>query len=139
MKQAMVIILLLAYLQAIVAPQAEIRVTNMLVGSTQLQIHCKSKDEDLGVHVIPNQGVSNENEYPILDLELGAGNRNFISILKDLVHTNQPNVLVLVEPHMGGEQAENIASIIGYSGHERVDGVGFSGGIWFIGGWGLSL
>ncbi|KAL2940400.1 Dextranase [Bienertia sinuspersici] len=31
---------------------------------------------------------------------------------------------------MGGEQAENIASIIGYSGHERVDGVGFSGGIW---------
>ncbi|XP_021742733.1 uncharacterized protein LOC110708815 [Chenopodium quinoa] len=31
---------------------------------------------------------------------------------------------------MGGEQAEKIAKIIGYDGHERVDAMGFSGGIW---------
>lgn len=31
---------------------------------------------------------------------------------------------------MGGEQASRIASILGYTGHSRVDVMGFSGGIW---------
>ncbi|XP_021761807.1 uncharacterized protein LOC110726644 [Chenopodium quinoa] len=31
---------------------------------------------------------------------------------------------------MGGAQAEKIASMVGYSGHSRVDVVGFTGGIW---------
>ncbi|XP_021757131.1 uncharacterized protein LOC110722174 [Chenopodium quinoa] len=62
----------------------------------------------------------------------GAGNRNFLSILKDLIRENKPNVFVLVETHMGGAQAEKIASMVGYSGHSRVDAVGFSGGIWYF-------
>ncbi|XP_021771497.1 uncharacterized protein LOC110735618 [Chenopodium quinoa] len=60
----------------------------------------------------------------------GAGSSNFIRSLKDLIHTHKPNVLTLVETHMGGEQAVKIANIIGYDGHERVDAMGFSGGIW---------
>ncbi|XP_021768668.1 uncharacterized protein LOC110732977 [Chenopodium quinoa] len=62
----------------------------------------------------------------------GAGSRNFITVLKDLVRIHQPNVLTLVETHMGGEQAVMIASILGYGydGHSRVDALGFSGGIW---------
>ncbi|XP_021726206.1 uncharacterized protein LOC110693390 [Chenopodium quinoa] len=31
---------------------------------------------------------------------------------------------------MGGDQADRIASILGYNGHTRVDAQGFSGGIW---------
>lgn len=60
----------------------------------------------------------------------GAGSQTFISALKDLVRNHQPNVLPLVETHMGGTQALKIASILGYSGHTRVDAMGFSGGIW---------
>lgn len=60
----------------------------------------------------------------------GAGSRSFVVALKELVSVNQPNVLTLVETHMGGEQALKIASILGYSGHTRVDAQGFRGGIW---------
>ncbi|XP_021765937.1 uncharacterized protein LOC110730442 [Chenopodium quinoa] len=60
----------------------------------------------------------------------GAGSANFIRSLKDLIRIHRPNVLTLVETHMGGEQAVKIANIIGYDGHERVDAMGFSGGIW---------
>ncbi|XP_021754992.1 uncharacterized protein LOC110720298 [Chenopodium quinoa] len=60
----------------------------------------------------------------------GAGSRNFVTNLKDLVKVNKPNVLALVETHMEGEQAVKIASILGYDGHTRTDAVGFSGGIW---------
>lgn len=60
----------------------------------------------------------------------GAGNRNFIVTLKELVRINKPNVLVLVETHMGGAQAQKIASTLSYSGHTRVDTMGFSGGLW---------
>ncbi|XP_021744864.1 uncharacterized protein LOC110710830 [Chenopodium quinoa] len=60
----------------------------------------------------------------------GAGSKHFISNLKDLVKINKPNVLALVETHMGGEQAVKIGSILGYDGHVRTDAIGFSGGIW---------
>ncbi|XP_021723765.1 uncharacterized protein LOC110691155 [Chenopodium quinoa] len=60
----------------------------------------------------------------------GAGSKNFISTLRELIKVNKSDVLALVETHMGGDQAVKIASIIGYDGHVRVDAVGFSGGIW---------
>ncbi|XP_021717958.1 uncharacterized protein LOC110685744 [Chenopodium quinoa] len=62
----------------------------------------------------------------------GAGSSNFIRSLKDLIHAHKPNVLVLVETHMGGDQAVKIANTIKYDGHERVDAMGFSGGIWVL-------
>lgn len=60
----------------------------------------------------------------------GAGNTAFTSALKEVVRMHKPNVLALIETHMGGNQAQKIASIIGYGGHTRVDAMGFSGGIW---------
>ncbi|XP_021726222.1 uncharacterized protein LOC110693409 [Chenopodium quinoa] len=60
----------------------------------------------------------------------GTGSREFMSALKEIVRVNKPNVITLVETHMGGAQAIKIANIIGYSGHTRVDAQGFSGGIW---------
>lgn len=60
----------------------------------------------------------------------GAGNHNFISALKELVRYHKPTVIALVETHMGGSQAQSIATCIGYTGQSRVDAVGFSGGIW---------
>lgn len=60
----------------------------------------------------------------------GAGSRAFSLALKELIRIHRPVVLVLVETHMGGAQALKIASMLGYSGHTRVDATGFSGGIW---------
>ena len=60
----------------------------------------------------------------------GAGSKAFLAALKELVKRHKPQVLALIETHMGGEQAEKIASLLRYSGHVRVDAVGFSGGIW---------
>ena len=41
----------------------------------------------------------------------------------------KPNVLALVETHIGGQQAQNIPTILNYGGHTKVDAQGFSGGI----------
>ncbi|XP_056695832.1 uncharacterized protein [Spinacia oleracea] len=60
----------------------------------------------------------------------GAGNHNFISALKEVVRSNRPNVIALIETHMGGQQAQKISTVLGYSGRTRVDAQGFSGGIW---------
>ncbi|KAL2926253.1 Protein FixB, partial [Bienertia sinuspersici] len=56
----------------------------------------------------------------------GAGNREFLRALKELVRTHRPKVLTLVETHMGGEHAARVASILGFDGHTRVDAQGFS-------------
>ncbi|XP_021775573.1 uncharacterized protein LOC110739421 [Chenopodium quinoa] len=60
----------------------------------------------------------------------GAGSREFIDALKEIIRVNKPNVIPLVETHMGGAQAIKIANIIEYNGHTRIDAQGFSGGIW---------
>ncbi|XP_010675063.1 uncharacterized protein LOC104891112 [Beta vulgaris subsp. vulgaris] len=60
----------------------------------------------------------------------GAGSNSFAASLKELVRLHRPEVLALVETHMGGDRAQQIASILKYSGHTRVDARGFSGGIW---------
>ncbi|XP_021745350.1 uncharacterized protein LOC110711279 [Chenopodium quinoa] len=60
----------------------------------------------------------------------GAGSRTFISALRDVTRNHKPNVFALVETHMGVQQAERIASIVGYAGHTRMDAQGFSWGIW---------
>ena len=60
----------------------------------------------------------------------GAGSKAFLAALKELIKRHNPKVLALVETHMGGEQAEKIATLLHFTGHTRVDAVGFSGGIW---------
>lgn len=75
----------------------------------------------------------NVDSYPITCMVWnvqGAGSREFMNVLREIVRTNKPVVLTLVETHMGGEHAQRIATVLGYEGHTRVDAQGFSGGIW---------
>ncbi|KAL2922893.1 Serine/threonine-protein kinase EDR1 [Bienertia sinuspersici] len=60
----------------------------------------------------------------------GTGDRAFLAALRETMRINQPNVLALVETHMGGDHVQRIATMLGYNGHTRVDAQGFSGGIW---------
>ncbi|XP_021761146.1 uncharacterized protein LOC110725977 [Chenopodium quinoa] len=62
----------------------------------------------------------------------GAGSREFVAAFKKLIRIHKPNVIALVETHMGGHQAEKFANTINYSGHIRTDAQGFSGGIWIF-------
>ncbi|KAL2929558.1 Protein FixB [Bienertia sinuspersici] len=60
----------------------------------------------------------------------GAGNREFLAALREIIRINNPSVLALVETHMGGDQAECVATMLKYDGHTCMDAQGFSGGIW---------
>ncbi|XP_010666673.1 uncharacterized protein LOC104883809 [Beta vulgaris subsp. vulgaris] len=60
----------------------------------------------------------------------GAGNK--VPIIKELVRINKPSVVVLVETHLSGEQAQKICDKIGFQGQQRVEAQGFSGGIWLL-------
>ena len=74
-----------------------------------------------------------DNSFPITCMVWnvqGAGSREFLSVLKEIIRINKPVVLALVETHMGGDRALKIAQVLGYNGHTRVDAQGFSGGIW---------
>ena len=60
----------------------------------------------------------------------GVGNK--IPMVKEIVRVNRPTMLVLVETHLSGEQADRVCDRIGFSGKMRVDAQGFSGGIWMF-------
>ena len=52
--------------------------------------------------------------------------------MQDLVNTHHPNIMVILEPKIGGSHAENVANQVGLSRNFRVDPQGFSGGIWVL-------
>lgn len=60
----------------------------------------------------------------------GAGSREFLAVLREILRIHKPMVFALVETHMGGDHALRIANLVHYEGHVRVDAQGFSGGIW---------
>lgn len=62
----------------------------------------------------------------------GAGSQAFLTMIKELIRINKPNVLALVETHISGDTARRVCEKIGFPGHVRVDAQGFSGGIWLF-------
>lgn len=60
----------------------------------------------------------------------GAGNK--LSLIREVLRINDPMVLALVETHLSGDQAQRVCNRIGFSGHNRIEAQGFSGGIWLF-------
>ena len=60
----------------------------------------------------------------------GVGNK--VPMVKEVIRVNNPTMVVLVETHLSGEQADTVCDRIGFSGKLRVDAQGFSGGIWMF-------
>ena len=60
----------------------------------------------------------------------GVGNK--VPMVKEVIRVNQPTMVVLVETHLSGEQADKVCSRIGFSGNLRVEAQGFSGEIWMF-------
>ncbi|XP_021753757.1 uncharacterized protein LOC110719162 [Chenopodium quinoa] len=74
----------------------------------------------------------NFDSYPITCMlwnVQGVGSREFLITLHEVIKVNKPMVFALVEMHMGGDRALQIADVLNYSGHIRVEAQGFSGGI----------
>ncbi|XP_074288103.1 uncharacterized protein LOC141613265 [Silene latifolia] len=76
------------------------------------------------------------NERPPLSLMTwnvqGAGSTAFLTMLKQIIRVNKPQVLALVETHISGETAQRVCDRINYGGKTRVEAEEFSGGIWLF-------
>lgn len=87
---------------------------------------------------IPLREYDRYPQFPMFNMSIkiliwnvqGVGNK--IAVIRDLVRINQPTMLVLVETHLSGEQADNVCNRIGFSGKFRVEAQGFAGGIWMF-------
>lgn len=62
----------------------------------------------------------------------GAGNRNFLMSLKDLISVHRPEIVAILEPRISGRVADGVCSNIGWEHWYRVEAQGFSGGIWLF-------
>ncbi|KAL8161268.1 hypothetical protein V2J09_012757 [Rumex salicifolius] len=64
------------------------------------------------------------------DTDMGAGSREFLHTLKEIIRVNDPAILVLVETRLSGVQADKFCDSIGFDGKTRAEAIGFRGGIW---------
>nr|POE62106.1 hypothetical protein CFP56_40202 [Quercus suber] len=62
----------------------------------------------------------------------GAGNARFHLNVQDLINANSPEILVILEPKISGNQAEHVVGQVGLPRHFRVDPIGLSGGLWVL-------
>ncbi|KAL8153722.1 hypothetical protein V2J09_011482 [Rumex salicifolius] len=62
----------------------------------------------------------------------GAGSREFLITLKNLIQMNDPTILALVETQINGTKADKVCRSIGFDGVLRAEATGFRGGIWVL-------
>ena len=62
----------------------------------------------------------------------GAGNPNFRRNFVELMRYHQPSIVMLVETHISGQQAEIISMGLGFDSVVQSKAKGFSGGIWLL-------
>ncbi|KAL8152729.1 LOW QUALITY PROTEIN: hypothetical protein V2J09_010489 [Rumex salicifolius] len=62
----------------------------------------------------------------------GAGNKQFLHSLKDIIRMNDPTILVLLETRISRSLVEKVCSQIGFDSLIRSEASEFSGGIWVL-------
>ena len=62
----------------------------------------------------------------------GALNPNFQSHIRELVRCHNPDVLVVMETHIGGDRAEDISDRLPFNNAIHTETMGFAGGIWLM-------
>lgn len=63
----------------------------------------------------------------------GAGNEKFLRNIKELIHSYDPILVVLMETRISGITADNIIRKMGLLGNARVEARGFAGGFGLFG------
>lgn len=59
----------------------------------------------------------------------GAGLRETIRSLKEMIRIDKPQILGLLEPKISGSNADVVCNKLGFTDWIRVEALGFSGGI----------
>ena len=59
----------------------------------------------------------------------GAGNARFLLNVQDLINLYRPDILVILEPKIGGQHTEHVIGQVGFPCHFRVDPTGLSEGL----------
>lgn len=60
----------------------------------------------------------------------GAGGREFVSEVKELLSVYRPTILMLLEPRISGETVDKVCKKLGKKSWVRSEATGFSGGTW---------
>ncbi|XVF05051.1 hypothetical protein REPUB_Repub05bG0137700 [Reevesia pubescens] len=60
------------------------------------------------------------------------GRVKFRRYAKELIFVNKVKMLIIVEPRISRDTADNVIRELRFDGHTKVDAVGFSGGIWIF-------
>lgn len=62
----------------------------------------------------------------------GAGSKEFLSTLKELIRRYSPKISLWMETRITGTTADEVCKKVGFDGVLPVEAQGFSGGIWVI-------
>ena len=62
----------------------------------------------------------------------GAVSREFLSISKELMKKNRPNVIGLVETKLNSEKADEVCNKLNFDSWIGIETVGYNGGIWAL-------
>ena len=62
----------------------------------------------------------------------GAASTTFRRSFKTIVKNYNPSLVVLMEPRISGNKADDFIKKSGFENSHRVEAVGFSGGIWLL-------
>ncbi|KAK8598334.1 hypothetical protein V6N13_094307 [Hibiscus sabdariffa] len=74
---------------------------------------------------IINQGISlDKSRYT------GCGDSRFLSVAKQFLRDNRPDVVVFMEPRICGKRVDSVISALGFLYSYHIEAAGFSGGIW---------
>lgn len=62
----------------------------------------------------------------------GAGSKDKVRTIKEMVRLHKPHILGLLEPKISGSKANEVCKQLGFEDWVRVEALGFSGGIWVL-------
>ncbi|KAL8138369.1 hypothetical protein V2J09_004370 [Rumex salicifolius] len=62
----------------------------------------------------------------------GAGSRDFMITLTEIIRIHNPAIVVLVETQLSGSLADKVCGRIGFDGRLRAEAIAFTGGIWVL-------
>lgn len=62
----------------------------------------------------------------------GALKPSFQKYVRELVHSHNPSILVVMETRIGGERAKEITDRLPFDGVYHTETIGCSGGLWML-------
>lgn len=62
----------------------------------------------------------------------GLANTDFRRVFREMISIHRPDIVILIETRISGDQANNVIFSLGYERFIKVDAMGFSEGIWVL-------